>query len=88
MSGHASLTITIPIIEESVNTTKCSIIKDSKEKVSFVKKVTISVRNLNISNMLNITSLDKVVNEFASTVNNAWEKNSKIINIMKHFKSW
>ena len=37
---------------------------------------------------IGIASLDKVVNEFASTVNNAWEKNSKIINVMKYFKSW
>ena len=88
MSDHAPFTITIPIVEESVNTTKCSIIKDSEEKASFVKEVTISIRNLNTSNLLDITSLDRVVNEFASIVNSAWEKNSKIINVTKHSKSW
>ena len=62
MSDHAPFTITIPIVEESVNTTKCSIIKDSEEKASFVKEVTISIRNLNTSNLLDITSLDRVVN--------------------------
>jgi len=83
ISDHASLTITIPIIEESINTTKHLIIKDSKKEVSFIKEVTISVRNLKTSNLLDIISLDRAVNEFTSTVNNTWEKNSKIINIMK-----
>ena len=87
ISDHVPLTITIPIVEESINTTKCSITKDSEEEVSFIKEVTISVRNLNTSNLLDITSLNRVVNKFTSTVNNTWEKNSKIINIMKHSKS-
>jgi len=71
MSDHVPLIITIPIVEESVNITKCSIIKDSEEKVSFIKEVTISVRNLNTFNLSDITSLDRVVNEFTSMVNNA-----------------
>jgi len=88
ISDHAPLTITITIVEESVNTTKCSIIKDSEKEVSFVKEVITSVRNLNMYNLLDIASLNSIVNEFASIVNNAWEKNSKIINIMKHSNSW
>ena len=71
MSDHVPLIITIPIVEESVNITKCLIIKDSEEKVSFIKEVTISVRNLNTFNLSDITSLDRVVNEFTSMVNNA-----------------
>ena len=35
-----------------------------------------------------ITCLDRIVNEFASFVENIWTKNSKIINIMVHSKSW
>jgi len=87
-SDHAPLTITIPIVEESVNSTKHSIIKDSEEEASFIKNVTISIRNLNMSNLSDITSLDRVVNNFANIVKSAWEKNLKIINIMKHSKSW
>jgi len=85
---HASLTIIIPIVEDSVNTTKHLIIKDSEEEVFFVKEVTNSVRNLNTSSLPDIASLDSVVNEFTSTVNNVWEKNSKIINVTKQSKSW
>jgi len=86
-SDHAPLTITIPIVEESVNLTKNSIIKDSEEEASFIKDVTTSIRNLNMSNLSDITSLDRVVSDFTNTIKSAWEKNSKIINIMKHSKS-
>ena len=87
-SDHVPLTIIISIVKESINTTKCLITKDSKEKAFFIKEVTISVRSLNMSNLLDITSLDKVVNKFASAINNVWKKNSKIINIIKHSMSW
>jgi len=85
---HAPLTITIPIVKESVNSTKCLIIKDSEEEASFIKNITTFIRNLNMSNLSDITSLDRAVNNFADVVKSAWEKNSKIINIMKHSKSW
>jgi len=86
-SDHVPLTIIIPIVKESINITKCLIIKDSKEEAFFIKEVTISVRSLNMSNLLDITSLDRVVNKFASAINNAWKKNSKIINIIKYSMS-
>ena len=38
--------------------------------------------------MLDITSLDRAVNNFAFTVEASWEKNLKVINIIKHSKSW
>ena len=59
-SDHAPLTITITIIEESINSTKCSIIKDSKEEAVFIKNITIFIRNLNTFNLSDITSLDNV----------------------------
>jgi len=85
---HAPFTITIPIVKKSVNSTKCLIIKDIEKEASFIKDVTTFIRNLNMSNLSDITSLDRAVNNFANVVKNAWEKNSKIINIMKHSKSW
>ena len=88
MSDHTSLTITIPIIEESVILSKHFIIKDSEEEVAFIKDIIISIRNLNTSNLSNITSLDNVVDKLANNVKSAWEKNSKIINIMRYSKSW
>ena len=86
-SDHTLLTIIIPIVKEYINSRKCSIIKDSKEDLTFIKDLTTSIRNINTSNMLDIASLDKAVNEFANIVENAWEKNLKVINITKHSKS-
>jgi len=87
-SDHTSLTITIPIVEESVNSTKYSIIKDSDEEVAFINDITLSIRNLNVSNLSDIASLDNIVNDFTNKINNAWEKSSKIIDITRHSKSW
>ena len=86
-SDHAPLTIIIPIVKEYIDSRKPSIIKDSKEDLTFIKDLTISIRNINTSNILDITSLDRAVNEFANIVENAWEKNLKVINITKHSKS-
>jgi len=41
-----------------------------------------------MSNLSSIFSLDSAVNEFANAVESAWVKNSKVVNIIKHFKSW
>ena len=88
ISDYAPLIITISIVEEYINSRKCSIIKDSKEELTFIKNLIISIRNFNTSNLLDKASLDRVVNEFANTVESTWEKNSKVINITKHSKSW
>jgi len=84
---YAPLTITIPIDEKNINSTKCSIIKDSDEKTSFIKDIITSIRNINISNLLDVSSLDRVINKFTNGVENAWEKNAKVINITKYSKS-
>ena len=41
-----------------------------------------------MSNVLDIPNLERVVNNFANIINNIWTKNSKIVNITKHAKSW
>jgi len=87
-SDHVPLTITIPIIEECINTSKWSIVKDNEEGAIFIKDLTSSFRSINTSFILDITSLDQTVNEFAKAVEIAWEKNAKTINITKHSKSW
>jgi len=48
---HAFLMITIPIVEEYVNSFKCSISKDSDEKALFIKDVFLIFRNLNTFNI-------------------------------------
>ena len=87
-SDHTPLTITIPIIEESVISSKYSIIKNSKEEAAFIKNTTISIKNLNISDLSNTNRLEFIINELVNKIKNTWEKNSKTIHIMRYSKSW
>ena len=48
MSDHASFTVTIPIVEENINSTRFSIAKNSKEETSFIKDVSSLIRNLDM----------------------------------------
>ena len=84
---YASLTVTIPIVKEYVNSTKYSISKGSEEESSFINDVSSVFKSLNISNISDLTSLDKIINNLAQEIENAWEKHSKIIKITKHSKS-
>jgi len=82
------LSITIPITEENIDFHKRTIKKNSKEKELFIKEVIILLKNLDTSNILDIPNLERVVNDFANIIDNIWMKNSKIVNITKHAKSW
>ena len=86
-SNYAPLTIVISITQKHINSRKCSIIKNSKEKSVFIKDLISAIRYINTSNMSDTTSLDRAVNEFTIIVENAWEKNLKVINITKYSKS-
>ena len=87
-SDYAPLMITIPIVEKHVNSSKHSIGKYSEEEVSFIKDVSLIFKNLNTFNILDSSSLNKLVNDFAQEIEHTWKKHSKIVNIMKHSKSW
>ena len=78
----------IPIVEEHVQTKKCSIIKDSDEEYTFIKKLTELLRSINISDIGDIAHLDNIINKFASFLESIWAKNSKVVNIIVHSKSW
>jgi len=70
---------------------KRTIVKDSNEEITFIKELTAALRNINTSNILDISSLNSAVNAintFASSIDFIWLKNSKITNIMVHSKSW
>ena len=85
---HASLTITIPIEEQYILNRKCSIIKGSAEEKVFIKDMIKNITIIDTSYPTNIESLEKTVNSFTEAIESAWEKNSKIINISRHSKSW
>ena len=87
-SDHAPLTTTIPIIKEYINIRKRTIVKDSDEEITFIKKLTTALRNINTSDISDISYLNSAVNAFTSSVDSIWSKNSKITNITAHSRSW
>jgi len=80
--------IIIPIAEENIDLCKRTITKNSDKEELFIKEVIVSFTKLDTSNISDISKLERVVNDFANIIDNAWTKNSKIINITKHVKSW
>ena len=82
------LTITISITEEHITTHKRTITKNSEEEDAFINEVIASFSKLNMLNISNIPKLEKVISDFANIIDHAWTKNSKLVNIIKHSKSW
>jgi len=83
---HAPLTVTILIEEQLSNDQKCSIAKSSEKEMLFIKDLIISF--INTSNLSDIKLLENIVDLLTYIVKRAWNKNFKIINILKHSKSW
>ena len=87
-SDYTPLTITIPIVEEYITTCKRTIIKNSDEEDKFIKEIIPSFAKLNLSNISNISDLEKVVLDFVNIIDCTWMKYLKLVNITKHSKSW
>ena len=87
-SDHTPLLVMIAIEDENINEVKYSIAKNSKEKANFIKEVSIAIKKIDISDLSNISKLEEVVNLLISSINSAWNKNSKCVKITKHSKSW
>ena len=88
ISDHAPLIVSIPIAKENINSSKFSIMKNSEEEVLFIKDVLFIIKNLDVSNLSDINKLKDIINTFASYTEHAWRKNSKLVNITRHSKSW
>jgi len=86
-SDYAPLSVMIAIEDENINEVKYSITKNSKKEANFVKKVLIAIKKIDISDLSNISKLEEVVNSLVSSINSAWNKNSKCVKITKHSKS-
>ena len=86
ISDHAPLSITIPIMDEIINTSKFSIQQKSEQEIAFIKEVISTFKNLDTSNINNKECLENTVNNLNSLVNWAWNKNMKQIRITKHSK--
>ena len=85
---HAPLTITIPIAEENIISSKFSIAKNSNEEESFINDILYAIKNINVDNLSDSSKLEVVTNTLASKIKNAWRANSKWVNITRQSKSW
>ena len=61
----------ILISEEFINIYKKSIRKDSDEEEIFVKDIISTIKKLDISNLSEISTLEKAINNFAKGMDNA-----------------
>ena len=85
---HAPLTIIIPIEDEIISISKLSIQQKSKVENAFLEEVISSFKNFDTSNITRKEVLEHMVNKLNSTVDQAWNKNTKRSRIMKHSKKW
>ena len=68
-SDHASLSITISIVDKVVNTSKLSIQQNSEQEIVFVKEVISIFKNLDTSNITDKKCLENTVKNLDSLIN-------------------
>jgi len=85
-SDHAPLTITIPIVDVFVNTSKLSIPPNSKQESAFVEDIISIFKNLETTNITDKDNLENIVNYVKTSINRAWTKNAKCSRLLKHSK--
>jgi len=64
------------------------IVKKSEEECTFVKELIEAIKNIETNDIPDINCFNSIILEFVSLLENIWAKNSKIVNITKHSKSW
>ena len=87
-SDHTPLIIDIPILEETIQTSKLAIPPNSKEETEFIKNVISNFSKLDTSNIEDIDELDQIVNQLSAIVEQMWFKNAKKSRSFKHSKQW
>ena len=80
--------ITIPIVKEHIQTKKQTIIKESKEEHTFIKELIEVIKLINTNVIQDVKCLENIISAFTNLLECIWIKNSKIVNITKHSKSW
>ena len=68
-SDHAPLIITIPIVDEFINTSKLSIPPNSEQETTFVKDIISIFKNLEITNLTDKDNLENIVNYVETSFN-------------------
>ena len=67
-SDHTSLTVSIAIDEENIDSFRYSIVKNSEEEVSFIKEVKHTIRSVDISDISDPIKLEETTNSLTSKI--------------------
>ena len=84
---YTSLSVNITVIEEHVQTKKCTLVKNSKEEEKFIEELINTIAKLNTENISNKEMLEQIVQTLANEIDRLWLKHSKVINITRHSKA-
>ena len=87
-SDHVPLSIDIPICDEVIQSSKLVITPGSDQEKEFIKDVISSLISLDTSNIKSVESLNWIVNQLGSIIEQMWSKNAKRSRISKHSKQW
>ena len=85
-SDHAPLSVTIPIVNEFITTSKLSIQQNSEQENVFIKEAISVFQNLDTLNISNKKCLKNTVNSLNLLINQAWNKNAKWSRITRYSK--
>jgi len=70
-SDHAPLTVTIPLSEEIVQTSKLTLAPKSDQESGFIKDVISNFKGLDTTSIEDSNKLDRVIKQFSLIIDNA-----------------
>jgi len=74
---HAPLSVTIAIKEQSIDSFKFSIAKNSEEEKSFIKKISLAIKNIDILDLSDSSKIEEAMNLLAPIIECSWKSNTK-----------
>ena len=80
--------VNISIIEEVIQEKRCTIIRNSKNKINFISELINTIENINISSIPDKKSLETIVQDYVRISESIWYKFSWCVNNNKCSKVW